>query len=72
MARAAKGFSHKRVTTESVTIKGFLSEDGEQITYVEDDQEKVASVKEYLQKFAGDEVEFKIGIKQEDNLSDDE
>lgn len=68
-----KSFQHVRTTSESVTIKGLLSEDCTTITYMVKDDEHVANIKEYLEKFAGEEVEFKIGIKtSEDMMSNDD
>lgn len=63
-----KSFQHVRTTTESVTIKGLLSDDCSKITYVVKEEEHVANIKEYLEKFAGEEVEFKIGIKSSQDM----
>lgn len=67
----AKSLTYKRKTTEELSIKGILSEDGTTITYVDDKVEKKAIIADCLTKFAGQAVEFKIGNKSEDDLSDD-
>ena len=64
-----KGFTHKRVTTEKINVKGKLSEDGTQITYIENDIETTVCVTEYFKKFGNMPVDFSLSIKDEEDLS---
>lgn len=66
----AKSLSYKKTTTEKVTIKGVLSDDATEITIVEDKAEKTLKIQDYLNKFASMAVEFSIGCKDEEDLSD--
>lgn len=66
----AKSLSYKKTTTEKVTIKGVLSEDATEITIVEDKVEKKLKIQDYLDKFASMAVEFSIGCKDEEDLSE--
>lgn len=68
----AKNLTYKKTTTEKVTIKGVLSDDATTITYVEDKEEKTATIQDYLNKFASMAVEFSIGCKSDEDLIDEE
>lgn len=65
----AKNFSHTKVTTDKVNIKGILSEDGTKITYLEEGEEKETVVSKYFKEFAGQPVDFTIGTKETEDLS---
>lgn len=68
----AKNLTYKKTTTEKVTIKGVLSDDATNITYVEDKAEKTVTIQDYLNKFASMAVEFSIGCKSDEDLIDEE
>lgn len=68
----AKSLSYKKTTTEKVSIKGVLSDDAKEITIIEDKIEKTLKIQDYLDKFASMTVEFTIGCKNEEDLSDSE
>lgn len=68
----AKSLTYKKTTTEKVTIKGVLSADAKTITYVEDKTEKTATIQDYLDKFASMAVEFSIGCKSDEDLTEDD
>lgn len=68
----AKRLTHKRTTTEKVTIKGWLSDDATTVTYDEDKEEKTVTVQDYLNKFASMDVEIVISSKSDEDLSDEE
>lgn len=68
----AKSLTYKKTTTEKVSIKGVLSADAKEITIVEDKEEKVLKIQDYLDKFASMAVEFTIGCKDEEDLSESE
>lgn len=64
-----KGFTHKRITTEKINIKGVLSDDGTKITYQENDTENTTDVVDYFKTFGGMPVDFSLAIKDEQDLS---
>lgn len=66
----AKTLTHKLTTTETLNIKGILSDDSRTISYFEDGEEKEAIVEEYLKLFAGQTIDLKIATKAEQDLSD--
>lgn len=64
-----KGFTHKRVTTEKINIKGLLSDDAEKITYYDGDEEYTVDIADYFKRFAGMQVDFTLGTKDEEDLA---
>ena len=61
-----------RTITDKVTVKGFLSEDGTTITYMNDKVEEDITISECLKTFLGKPVDFSISVKSEDELPDNE
>ena len=68
----AKGYSHKFVKSETITIKGTLSDSADVIVYQEDKQDKVANIQDCLNMFAGEVVTFSIGVKSDEEIDEDE
>jgi len=69
-----KNFSYNRKISDKLTVKGVLSEDGTQITYIDDDKdEQIVSVEECVNHFAGQSITFAITLnKDEDLMTGDE
>ena len=68
----AKNLTYKKTTTEKVSIKGILSDDAKNITFLEDKVERTVAIQDYLDKFAEMAVEFSIACKSEEDLIDNE
>ena len=68
-------FKYQRVTSDTVKIKGVLSDDGTQITFLkgkkDSEEEVTVSLLDYLKKYAGEEITFGITTKDELDLDDD-
>ena len=67
----------KRNITDQLSVKGILSEDGNFITYKdENDIEQEVKISDLLNAFKNQEINFSVSLKSEDDLnvitSDDE
>ena len=70
--KMAKNLTYKKTTTEKVSIKGTLSADAKNITFLEDKVERTVAIQDYLDKFAEMVVEFSIACKSEEDLIDED
>jgi hypothetical protein len=60
-----------RTITDKVSVNGTLSEDGNVITYLnEDKNEEDISVKDCLKAFFGKDISFSVSVKTEDEIPD--
>lgn len=67
----SQNFKHTRTVSDTLKIKGVLSDDATSITYIEDKEEQTVSIMDYLKAFAGELVTFGITSKEELNLADE-
>ena len=68
----SQNYKYKRSTTNKFSIKGELSDDGKEISYVDGDkEEKVISVDKCFSKFRGMPIEFSITLKTDEDLSEE-
>lgn len=59
----------KRSTTDKLSVKGILSEDGTYITYTdENDVEQDVKVSDLLNVFINQPIEFGVGLKSDEDL----
>ena len=69
----AKQLSYKKTTTESVTVKGVLSDDATTITYLNEDKDEVTiPVQTLLDKFASMVVSLSIKTQTDEELEIEE
>lgn len=67
MARSKLSF--KRSTTDKLSVKGILSNDGTYITYTdENDTEKDVKVSDLLKAFINQPIEFGVSLKSDEDL----
>ena len=61
--------SFKRTTTDKVTVKGFLSEDGTYITYKDENKiEQDIKVADVLNAFKNQPIDLSVTLKSEEDL----
>lgn len=59
----------KRSTTDKLSVKGVLSEDGSYITYTdENDAEQDVKVSDLLKSFINQPIEFGVSLKLDEDL----
>ena len=59
----------KRSTTDKLSVKGILSEDGTYITYTdENDVEQDIKVSDLLKVFISQPIEFDVSLKSDEDL----
>ena len=63
-------YKHTRTITDTIKIKGILSEDGQTIIYEKDKEDYSADISDILKQFAGELIIFSIGTKEEKDLED--
>ena len=62
-----------RTITDKVSVKGFLSDDGTAITYIDENkEEQEITVEECLKTFLGCPIDFSVSVKSEKDLLDEE
>lgn len=65
----ASDLKRTRSTTDKVSVKGILSEDGTVITYLDEDKnEQEISVDDCLRVFRGKNISFTVQIKKDEEL----
>ena len=65
----ASKLTYKRTTTDKVTVKGVLSADGMEVTYVDDDKnEQTVKVADLLAPFQDSPIDFSVSLKLEEDL----
>lgn len=66
---AKSKLSFKRSTTDKLSVKGVLSEDGTFITYTdENDVEQDVKVADLLKVFINQPIEFGVSLKSDEDL----
>lgn len=69
----ANNYKKTRTTTDKVSVKGILSDDGTMITYKDENKtEKEIAVADCLDIFKGDAIDFSITRKSEEDLLNDQ
>lgn len=69
----ASQLKRTRTITDKVSVKGTLSEDGNTITYLDENkEEQEITVADCLEMFKGCPIDFTVSVKTEDELTDDE
>lgn len=65
----ASNFKFTRNTTDKVSVKGLLSDDGSVITYLDENkEEQEIAVLDCLMAFAGKYIDFAVSQKTEEDL----
>ena len=61
--------SFKRITTDKVTVKGLLSEDGTYITYKDENKiEQDIKISDVLNAFKNQPIDLSVTLKSEEDL----
>ena len=69
----AKNFSYKRSTTDKISVKGKLNDDGTTIKYLDENKvEQEITIAKCLSDFKGQEIDFTVSIKDDSDLTIDE
>ena len=64
-------YKHTRMSQDSIHIRGTLSEDGTEITYLNKDKEEmVVSIMSCLKNYVGEEITFSVSVKEEIDVDD--
>ena len=70
---AKSQLSKTRTITDRVSVKGMLSEDGTTITYTDENKiEQEITVADCLNIFKGKPIDFRVSIKSEDDIPNEE
>ena len=68
-----KNYSYNRKISDKLTVKGKLSSDGTEITYIDDDkEEQVVTVQECMEHFADMNIMFSITLNRDEDLMGEE
>lgn len=66
---AKSKLSYKRNVTDQLSVKGVLSEDATEITYVdENDDEQSVKISDLLSVFADKDIDFTVSLKKNEDL----
>lgn len=66
---AKSKLSYKRNVTDQLSVKGILSEDATEITYVdENDDEQSVKISDLLSVFADKDIDFTVSLKKNEDL----
>lgn len=66
---AKSKLSYKRNVTDQLSVKGVLSEDATEITYVdENDDEQSVKISDLLSVFADKDIDFTVSLKKNKDL----
>lgn len=66
---AKSKLSYKRNVTDQLSVKGVLSEDATEITYVdENDDEQSVKISDLLSVFADKNIDFTVSLKKNEDL----
>lgn len=69
----AKNFSYKRSTTDKISVKGKLNEDGTAIRYLDENKvEQEITIAKCLNDFKGQDIDFTVSIKDDSELTIEE
>lgn len=66
---AKSKLSYKRNVTDQLSVKGVLSEDATEITYVdENDDEQSVKISDLLSVFTDKDIDFTVSLKKNEDL----
>lgn len=66
---AKSKLSYKRNVTDQLSVKGILSEDATEITYVdENDDEQSVKISDLLSVFTDKDIDFTVSLKKNEDL----
>lgn len=69
-------FKYQRITSDTIKIKGVVSNDGTEITFIKgkkgEAEEVTVNLLDYLKKYAGEEITFVLTTKDELDLDDEQ
>lgn len=66
---AKSKLSYKRNVTDQLSVKGVLSEDATEITYVdENEDEQSVKISDLLSVFADKDIDFTVSLKKNEDL----
>ncbi len=64
-------YKHVRTNQDSIHVRGILSDDGTEITYLNKDKEEISiNVLDCLKNYIGEEVSFSVSVKEEMEIED--
>jgi hypothetical protein len=64
-------YRHTRIAQDSIHVRGILSDDGTEITYLNKDKEEmVVDVMSCLKNYVGEEITFSVSTKEEVEVDD--
>lgn len=67
----AKSLNYVRTMTDKFSVKGLLSEDGTEITYINEDKESVTiPADRCFKNFCGENIEVTVVVKTTQDLGD--
>ena len=66
---AKSKLSYKRNVTDQLSVKGVLSEDATEISYIdENDNEQTVKISDLLSVFADKDIDFSVSLKKNEDL----
>lgn len=66
---AKSKLSYKRNVTDQLSVKGILSEDATEISYIdENDNEQTVKISDLLSVFADKDIDFSVSLKKNEDL----
>ena len=66
-----KNLSYKKTLTEKIQIKGVLSDDGTVVMVSDKDGDFEVVLQDFINRFAGEYVEFAFATKMDEDLTDE-
>lgn len=67
-----KNISYKKNEVSKISVKGILSNDATEITYIDDDKnEQTIEVKKCMKMMAGNEIVLTIALKNDTDLTEE-
>ena len=66
---AKSKLTYKRNVTDQLSVKGILSEDATEISYIdENDNEQTVKISDLLSVFADKDIDFSVSLKKNEDL----
>lgn len=66
---AKSKLTYKRNVTDQLSVKGILSEDATEISYIdENDNEQTVKISDLLAVFADKDIDFSVSLKKNEDL----
>ncbi len=67
----ANNYKHIRTNQDSIHVRGVLSDDAKEITFLNKDKEEVTiNVYDCLKNYVGEEIAFAVSVKEEMEIDD--